>query len=119
MHGSICVILKKFIEQNYGAPTWREILRLAGHDELVLSPIQTYPDDVVMTLVGVTCEHLEIDLETALTEVGKFAAPELIRFAKGMLHPDWKSFEVLSNVETLIHRTIRVSNPGAEPCCWG
>ena len=115
MHGSICVILKKFIEQNYGAPTWREILRLAGHDELVLSPIQTYPDDVVMTLVGVTCEHLEIDLETALTEVGKFAAPELIRFAKGMLHPDWKSFEVLANVETLIHRTIRVSNPGAEP----
>jgi len=40
--------------------------------------------------VGTTCEVLELDLDTALTEVGKFAAPELIRFAKGMLHPEWK-----------------------------
>jgi hypothetical protein len=115
MHGSICVILKKFIEQNFGPPTWREILRLSGQESLVLSPIQTYPDDVVLRLVSMTCEVLDIDLDSALTEVGKFAAPELIRFAKGMLHPDWKSFEVLANVESLIHRTIRVTSPGAEP----
>jgi predicted Ser/Thr protein kinase len=115
MHGSICVILKKFVDQNFGNPTWCEILRLAGQEKLVLSPIQSYPDDVVLNIVGTTCEVLELDLDTALIEVGKFAAPELIRFAKGMLHPEWKSFEVLANVESLIHRTIRVTNPGAEP----
>lgn len=115
MHGSICVILKKFIEQNYGRETWAEILRLAGHDGLVLSPIQTYPDEAVFAIVGATCEHLEIDLKTGLEAVGKFAAPELVRFAKGMLHPDWKTFELLANIETLIHRTIRVSNPEADP----
>ena len=115
MHGSICVILKKFVEQNFGNATWHEILRLAGREGLVLSPIQSYPDEIVLNIVGTTCEVLELDLDTALTEVGKFAAPELIRFAKGMLHPEWKSFEVLANVESLIHRTIRVTNPGAEP----
>lgn len=115
MHGSICVILKKFIEQNYGKETWTEILRLAGHDGLVLSPIQTYPDEAVFAIVGATCEHLEIDLKTGLEAVGKFAAPELVRFARGMLHPDWKTFELLANIESLIHRTIRVSNPEADP----
>ncbi len=115
MHGSICVILKKFIEQNYGKETWSEILRLAGHDGLVLSPIQNYPDEAVFAIVGATCEHLEIDMTTGLEAVGRFATPELVRFAKGMLHPDWKTFELLANIETLIHRTIRVSNPDADP----
>jgi predicted hydrocarbon binding protein len=115
MHGSICVILKKFVEQNFGRDVWLEILRLAGHEGLVLSPIQSYPDEAVFAIVGATCERLELDMPTALEAVGKFAAPELIRFARGMLHPDWKTFELLANIETLIHRTIRVSNPGAEP----
>jgi len=115
MHGSICVILKKFVEQNFGGDVWKDVLRLAGHEGLVLSPIQIYPDDAVFAIVGATCERLELDMPTALEAVGKFAAPELMRFARGMLHPDWKTFELLSNIETLIHRTIRVSNPGAEP----
>jgi len=115
MHGSICVIVKQFVEQNYGADIWREILNSAGHEGLVLSPIQNYPDEAVIAIIGAACEHLEIDQRTALVEVGKFATPQLIRFAKGMLHPSWKSFEVLRNLESLIHRTIRISNPDAEP----
>ena len=102
MHGSICVILKKFVEQSHGKETWKEILRLAGHDGLVLSPIQSYPDEAVFAIVGATCEHLEVDMQTGLEAVGKFAAPELVRFARGMLHPDWKTFELLANIETLI-----------------
>ena len=115
MHGSICVILKKFVEQSHGKETWQEILRLAGHDGLVLSPIQSYPDEAVFAIVGATCEHLEVDMQTGLEAVGKFAAPELVRSRRGMLHLDWKTFELLANIETLIHRTIRVSNPDAEP----
>ena len=115
MHGSICVILKKFVEQNFGREVWSEILRLAGHDGLVLSPIQNYPDEAVFAIVGAACEHLELEMGTALEAVGEFAAAELVRFARGMLHPDWKTFELLANIESLIHRTIRVSNPEAEP----
>ena len=115
MHGSVCVIVKKFVEQNYGREVWEEILRVAGHEGLVLSPIQSYPDEAVFAIVGATCECLEIEMKEGLEAVGKFAAPELVRFARGMLHPDWKTFELLANIETLIHRTIRVSNPEAEP----
>lgn len=115
MHGSICVIVKKFIEQNYGSVVWKDILKSAGHEGLVLSPIQSYPDEAVFAIVGSACEHLEIDMPTALEAVGKFAAPELIKFSRGMLHPEWKTFELLGNIESLIHRTIRINNPDAEP----
>ena len=88
MHGSVCVIVKKFVEQNYGREVWEEILRVAGHEGLVLSPIQSYPDEAVFAIVGATCECLEIEMKEGLEAVGKFAAPELVRFARGMLHPD-------------------------------
>ena len=115
MHGSICCIVKKFVDTNYGSETWDSILQHAGHEGLVLSPIQTYPDEAVFALLGAACELLQVELDDLLRILGRFAGPELIRFASNMLHPGWKTFELLSNVESLIHRTIRIQNPTAQP----
>ena len=115
MHGSICVIVQKFVETNFGVDSWLQILTQAGVPELRFSPIQHYPDEAVMQVIRATCEHLKIEEDVALTSVGKFAAKELLRFAKHMLHPEWRTFEVLNNLESLIHRTVRLGNPGAEP----
>ena len=115
MHGSICVIVQKFVETNFGVDSWLQILTQAGFPELRFSPIQHYPDEAVMQVIRATCEHLKIEEDVALMSVGQFAAKELLRFAKHMLHPEWRTFEVLSNLESLIHRTVRLGNPGAEP----
>lgn len=115
MHGSICCIVKKFVETNHGPEAWEAMLEHAGHKGLVLSPIGTYPDEAVFALIGAGCELLQVELEDLLRVLGRFAGPELIGFAGTMLHPDWKTFELLSNVESLIHRTIRMQNPTAQP----
>ena len=115
MHGSICCIVKKFVEVNHGSAAWETILENAGHPGLVLSPIATYPDEAVVELLTAGCELLGCDLGTLLKSLGRFAAPELLSFAANMLHPSWKSFELLANVETIIHRTIRIQNPEAQP----
>ena len=115
MHGSICCIVKKFVETNHGSEAWEAMLEHAGYKGLVLSPIGTYPDEAVFALLGAGCELLQVELEDLLRVLGRFAGPELIGFAGTMLHPDWKTFELLSNVESLIHRTIRMQNPTAQP----
>lgn len=115
MHGSICCIVKKFVDTNHGPEAWDAILEHAGHPGLVLSPIGTYPDEAVFALLGAGCELLQVELDDLLRILGRFAGPELISFAGTMLHPDWKTFELLSNVESLIHRTIRMQNPSAQP----
>ena len=102
-------------EKPFGKDDWKQILTLAGEPGLSFSPIQHYPDETVMKVVGACCEHLKIEPDVALFEVGKFAAPELIRFAKNMLHPNWKTFQILFHLETLIHRTIRIGDPEARP----
>lgn len=115
MHGSICCIVKKFVDTNHGETAWEAILDRAGLGGLVLSPIGDYPDEAVIALLGAACELLNCDLDDLLQRLGHYAAPELISFAGNMLHPDWRSFEVLANVETLIHRTVRIQNPTAVP----
>ena len=73
-------------------------------------------------LLGAACELLQVDellqegeLDDLLRILGRFVGPELIGFASNMLQPDWKTFELLSKVEFLIHRTIRIQNPKAQP----
>ena len=43
MHGSICCIVKKFVETQFGKAAWDEILVTAGFEGLQLSPIGVYP----------------------------------------------------------------------------
>ena len=95
MHGSICCIVKKFVDTNHGPEAWDAILKQAGYEGLVLSPIGTYPDEAVFALLGAGCELLKVELDDLLRVVGRFAGPELIGFASNMLHQEWKTFELL------------------------
>lgn len=110
-----CCIVKKFADANHGPEAWDAILEHAGYSGLVLSPIGTYLDEAVFALLGAGCELLQTELDDLLQLLGRFAGPELIGFAGNMLHPEWKTFELHSNVESLIHRTIRMQNPTAQP----
>lgn len=115
MHGSICCIVQRFVEDRFDEAFWNQILERANHPGLSLSPIKMYDDDVVVALLSATCEIVGVGLDDLLLEIGKFAGPELISFAGAMLHPEWQTFELLKNVEALIHRTIRMLNSDARP----
>lgn len=115
MHGSIVAIVKKFVDVHHGPEAWSLILERGGYPDLVVSPIQTYPDPAVVELLGAACELLDCQLDDLLVDLGKYAAGELVSLVNSMLHPDWKCFEMLSNVESLIHRMIRIQNPDAQP----
>lgn len=115
MHGIVCCIVKKYVETNHGTATWELLLEHAGVPGLVLSPLGIYPDEHVYSLLGGACELLECELDDLLKKIGRFAGPQLIAVAGNMIHPGWGAFELLTNVEGLIHRTIRVQSPEARP----
>ena len=85
MHGSICCIVKKFVDTNHGPEAWDAILEHAGYPGLVLSPIGTYPDEAVFALLGAGCELLQVELDELLRVLGRFAGPELIAFTRSGL----------------------------------
>ncbi|MDG1510409.1 MAG: protein kinase [Mariniblastus sp.] len=115
MHGTIYCVTQKFVESNYGNQTWRDLLVQADCPVTYFSPVKIYPDEYIGGIVNAACKALDMKPASLLRELGKFAAAELINFANHLLHPSWKTFEVLSNVETLIHTTIKVQNAKAQP----
>ena len=115
MHGSVCCIVKKFVDVAHGEAAWSAILERSGHTGLVLSPIANYPDEAVLEILTAACGLLDCERDELLVQIGRYAAGELVAIASNMIHPDWKSFELLANVESLIHRTVRIKSAGAEP----
>ena len=115
MHGTIFCVTQKFVEANYGTQTWLDLLEQAECPVKRFSPVQIYPDEYIGAIVGVACKALIMEPAALLRELGKFAASELINFAQSLLHPSWKTFEVIMNVETLIHTTIKHQNSKAQP----
>ena len=53
--------------------------------------------------------------EVTSQQFGEFLAPELLRMYSSLIHPEWKTIEVIANTEELIHATVRMRNPGARP----
>ena len=78
------------------------------------TPVGTYPDESVFSLLGAGCKLLQVELDDLLKMLRCFAGPGRIGCAGNMLHPERKTFELLSNLESLIHRTIRMQNPTAQ-----
>ncbi len=115
MHGLIFIQLQKFAQQQAGAGAWETLLREAELPVKSYSPARAYPDEEVLALVGAASRVLKLPAAAILEAFGEFIAPELIRLYGRLLQPEWKTLDVIENTERLIHATVRIGNPGAQP----
>lgn len=116
MHGAIFMMLKDFVATNHGLPAWDKMLEMAGQPKMALYlPTQSYPDADAVALVKAACELTGLPPEAVLEAFGVYIAPTLIQMYRGLVHPDWKTLDLLMNVEETIHKVVRRRNEGAEP----
>jgi hypothetical protein len=116
MHGAIFMQLKEFVVAHHGLPAWDRMLDMAGQPPMALYlPTQAYPDSDAMALVGAACELTGQPVDTLLESFGSFIAPALLQMYAGLIKPEWKTLDLLLNVEETIHKVVRRRNPGAEP----
>ena len=116
MHGTIFMQLKDFVVTNHGLPAWDKMLDMAGQPKMALYlPTQSYPDADAFAPVKAACELTGQSMDVALESFGIYIAPTLIQMYRGLIHPDWKTLDLLLNVEDTIHKVVRRRNEGAEP----
>lgn len=116
MHGAIFIQLKEFVVQNHGLPAWDKMLEMAGQPKMALYlPTQSYPDADALALVGAACELTGQPADVVLESFGVFIAPALLQMYRHLLKPEWKTLDLLMNVENTIHKVVRRRNEGAEP----
>ncbi|ELR68734.1 Heme NO binding domain protein [Fulvivirga imtechensis AK7] len=115
MHGIIHLQLRKFLATLTTAEGLKSIYIEAGQDGKFFDATKYHPDETITALLDVACAKLDICREVALEEFGRFIAPNLMNTFKASIRPEWSSLDLLEHVESTIHRTVRVANPGSKP----
>lgn len=115
MHGIIFLYLQRFAQRRGGPTAWNDLLREAELASKAYSPVQEYPDDEALKLMHAASRQFNSPLSQVLEDFGEFLAPGLLQLYASLIHPEWKTLEVIANTEELIHRTVRMRNPGAKP----
>ncbi|HYF04345.1 MAG TPA: heme NO-binding domain-containing protein [Patescibacteria group bacterium] len=114
MHGSIFVLLKKFVETRYDVATWHNLLRSAGIDhEYFLH--QTYPDKEAAGIIAAAVSATGLKSNTLLEDFGEFMVPDLMKVYAKYIKPEWRTFEMLEFTESVMHKAARQENPGTQP----
>lgn len=119
MHGIIFSELKKYVETTYGAATWPALLQESGVGAKLYMNVQSYPDQDAVALVMTAARMTGKPAPTILEDFGEFIAPDLINVYRTLVRPEWKTLELLENVEHTIHTVVRARHPGAAPAQIG
>ena len=115
MHGIIHAELKKYVETKHSPDAWRAVLDNAGLGGKVYVATSTYEDAEAGAIVKAASALTGVPPLEILEDFGEFIAPDLLGMYKSLIDPSWKTAEMLVNTEDLIHKVVRMKNPGATP----
>jgi hypothetical protein len=115
VHGIIFAELKKYVEANFGSETWPVLLNEAGLASKLYMNIQSYPDQDAVALVMTAARLTGRSAPAILQDFGEFVAEHLVSMYRSLVRPQWKTLELLENVERTIHTIVRARHPGAVP----
>ncbi len=116
MHGLIFFYLQKFADvAQAGATSWKGIRSSTATTTSKYLASGVYPDSDAVAILTAISETTGRPLPVILDEFGRFLAPNLVKVARGVVDPAWRTLDLIENTEQVIHAMIRSTNPGAAP----
>jgi predicted Ser/Thr protein kinase/predicted hydrocarbon binding protein len=115
MLGVIFFVLQNHVEKRLGPSSWGRVVSLANLPAKSYSPIADYPDSEAMALLAAASQLAGKPLGEFLEEFGEALAPELLAMYPGLVQPEWKTLDLVTNAEEVIHSVVRRRNPSAKP----
>ncbi|MFK7873215.1 MAG: heme NO-binding domain-containing protein [Oligoflexales bacterium] len=115
MKGMVFNLLEDFVVENFGQDVFEDIYSstsLQTTDPFV-GPA-TYPDADFLSLVGTTCQKLNIPLDQAVRGFGKYCFPKLVAIEPSFVNNPQSAKEFLKTVHDIIHVEVKKLHPDAE-----
>jgi len=111
MHGLIYTGLKEFVGARYGISAWSAVLEKAGLAGKVYSKDEIYPDSDAGAIVKAASELTSVAPNEIMENFGSFLAPLLIMLYRHLINQEWKTMDMLLNMESNIHSVVRKEIP--------
>ncbi|MCX2739787.1 heme NO-binding domain-containing protein [Pontibacter anaerobius] len=115
MHGSIFVLLKRFIESSYNYSTWVNLLEAAGVTKPVYEMQNMYPTRDLVAIVYAAAAHSGVPANDLLEQFGEFLVPDLLLVFNKYVQPEWRTYEMLLYTEASMHGAVRRSDSRTNP----
>jgi predicted hydrocarbon binding protein len=115
MHGLIFTELQKYVMKKYDFATWQLLLLQSGLGDKLYLPTQVYPDKEVFGIVTTASKVTGLEVAVILEDFGKFLVPDLVKVFASFVKPEWKTLDMLENIENTIHKAVRAKEPQATP----
>ena len=115
LHGSIVVLLKKFIDHSLPAGSWGQLLAKThlGHYSFELT--KAYHFESIMSIIKAASETTGLSAEQLIERFGEYMVPHLFQWYRHYLQPEWKTYEILLKTEDVMHGAVRKLNSTAHP----
>ncbi len=115
MHGTILVLLKRYVTHTYDFAAWHRLVELSGLPETDFETMHVYPDAHLYKLLTTAAEQIGLPAEELLEKFGEFLVPDLLFMYRKLLDPAWHTLDMLEHVEERMHGAVRRDMHGASP----
>ena len=107
MHVIVHQVFKSFVEDQHSRDLYLKMLKSAGFEEAQFEAAQYHNDSEIDRLIEIGANMLSQSRMDFLTDMGINGAAELFEALKAMIDPEWKTLDLIENVEPRMHKYVR------------
>lgn len=115
MHGSIFVLLKRFVETSHDHSTWVKLLEETGVEHTSYKMQEMYPTHEIFAIITALAELTGQTTFDVMEQFGEFMVPDLMLVYSKYIQPEWRTYEMLLYTEEAMHGAVRKEDSRANP----
>lgn len=115
MHGSMFVLLRRFVENAYDFSTWIKLLEATGIEHAYYQMHEVYPTKEILAIVHKASELTGVSVYDLMEKFGEFLVSDLLLVYNRYINPSWRTYDLLLNTEAAMHAAVKREDNKANP----
>lgn len=108
MHGVVMSALQKYVREQEGMDTWRDVKEKAEIDRATYSRTTDYPDEEFLQIYGVLTGEYGMEGDTLQRQFGYYLFGTLVEiYERIYFDDDWDALTMINSVEETIHQSLK------------
>jgi hypothetical protein len=101
MDGTLLAALERYVDERYGDASWTALLDEAGMGPKEYRSGEEIPDTDLTAIVRAVPAITPVPLSSLAEDFGRYLAPELWSRYRHLARPEWRTLDLLMNVEVI------------------
>lgn len=115
MHGSMFILLRRFVENVYDFSTWIKLVEAAGIQHGHYQMQEVYPTKEMLAIIHRASELTGDTVYELMERYGEFLVSDLLLVYNKYINPAWHTYDLLLNTEAAMHAAVKREDNKTNP----